>query len=453
MTLISVNPYSGKIIKEYKAYDVLQLDEILGKAEQAYSLWKNTSFQERAGFFLKCKEVLLKNKSAYGNLISSEMGKPIKEALAEIEKCAAACEYFALQAENLLKPEFIKTEATESYLSFEPIGTVLAVMPWNFPFWQVFRFAIPTLMAGNTALLKHAPNVCGCALVIEKIFELAEFPKSVFQTVLIENETTEYLINHRIVKAVSLTGSEKAGVSVASIAGRNIKKCVLELGGSDPFIVLPDADLEHTVQQAVKARLQNNGQSCIAAKRFILHESIAEEFISKLTKKVSQLNIGDPSDSSVDLGTLARSDMTDTLSAQVIKSIEKGAKAIYTHEQKNAGAVFTPVILLQVKPGMPAYEEELFGPVFSVIEYKTEEQAIQIANDTRYGLGASIWTTNLEKGKTLASKIESGTVFINEFVKSDSRLPFGGIKKSGYGRELSGPGIKEFVNVKTVYVK
>lgn len=451
--LQSINPYTQKLIAEYKEHSFAELDRIAQKSESAFLVWKAKTFAERAACFLKLADLLTSGKETYGKLITSEMGKPLNEAIAEVEKCAGSIAFYAEETKHFLQPSTVRTDAIESYVMYEPLGTVLALMPWNFPFWQVFRCAIPAMMAGNTVLLKLAPNTTGCAIAIEEAFAKAGFPSGCFQSLKIQNETTSYLIAQKAVKAISLTGSERAGVIVAAEAGRHLKKAVLELGGSDPFIVLEDADLNNTVELAVKSRLQNTGQSCIAGKRFILVKSAVEEFISSLIMKLTALKTGDPLDPSTNLGPMARKDLKEGLIQQVKKSLEMGAKIIYGNLTESEDNFFTPLILSSVNPGMPAYEEELFGPVYSIIEVDSEEEAIRIANDSRYGLGASLWTKDTEKAKLLAERIESGMVFINDIVRSDSRLPFGGIKISGYGRELAEAGIKEFVNVKTVYLR
>jgi succinate-semialdehyde dehydrogenase/glutarate-semialdehyde dehydrogenase len=451
--LKSINPYTQGLIKQYPENTLEELDEKVKKSEEAFRIWKTKSFAERADLFYKLSEILLSDKAEYAKLITSEMGKPLKEAIAEVEKCAEGVRYYADNAEVFLKPTLIKTDAKESYVVYEPLGPILALMPWNFPFWQVFRCAAPAMMAGNTVLLKLAPNTTGCAIAIKEIFRKAGFPEGAFLALKIQNETSSYIIQKKEIKAVSLTGSERAGVIVASEAGRYLKKAVLELGGSDPFIVLEDADLDYTVELAVKARLQNTGQSCIAAKRFILVKSISKLFISKLIDKLKLLKVGNPMEAETNLGPMARIDLKQGLISQVKKSIEAGAIMAYGVLNETPDNFFSPLILLNVKPGMPAYNEELFGPVFSIIEVESEQEAISVANDSRYGLGASIWTKDIEKAKYMATQIESGMVFVNDFVRSDARLPFGGVKLSGYGRELSEAGMKEFVNVKTVYVK
>ncbi len=450
--LQSINPYTQKLIAEYPEHSQEELDQKVQTSEEAFMQWKEKSFSERASLFYKLAEVLSAGKQEYAALITAEMGKPYREAVAEIEKCADAMRYYADETSLFLYPSGIRTEAKDSYVRYEPLGTILALMPWNFPFWQVLRCAGPAMMAGNTVLMKLAPNTTGCALAIEALFQKAGFPEGCFQTVKIQNEATSYLIAQKAVKAVSLTGSEKAGVIVAAEAGKHLKKTVLELGGSDPFIVLEDADLDRTVEQAVKARLQNTGQSCIAGKRFILLKSVGEKFLLQLTQKLSLLKAGDPMESATDIGPMARKDLKEGLLRQVRESVAAGATLFYGTLDGKDDNFFSPVILTEVKPGMPAYEEELFGPVFSIMIVETEEEAIRVANDTRYGLGASLWTRNTEKARKLAETIESGMVFINEVVRSDKRLPFGGVKLSGYGRELGEAGVREFVNIKTIYL-
>ncbi|WP_028979590.1 NAD-dependent succinate-semialdehyde dehydrogenase [Sporocytophaga myxococcoides] len=448
----SVNPFSGQLLKEYESYSDDKINEVLAFSEKAFKVWKGYSFEKRSSLFNKIAGKLREKKGYLSALMTSEMGKPIKEAEAEVEKCAWVCEYYAENAEFFLKDDLIISDASESYVEFDPLGCILAIMPWNFPFWQVFRFAAPTIMAGNTGILKHASNVPQCALAIQDLFEEAGFPKGVFQSVLISGEDTDRLIAHKTIKAVTLTGSEQAGMKVAASAGANLKKTVLELGGSDPFIVLKDANIEEAAMWAVKARMINNGQSCIAAKRFIVMDSIKNQFVEVMAKAISVLKLGDPLLPEVQVGPLARKDLAESLHAQVQKSIALGASVVVGGIPPK-GAVFTPTILDNVKPGMPAFDEELFGPVAAIISVHHEQEAINMANQSKYGLGASIWTGDFEKGKVLARHIESGSVFINGMVKSDPRLPFGGVKLSGYGRELAAFGIREFVNIKSVWVK
>jgi succinate-semialdehyde dehydrogenase/glutarate-semialdehyde dehydrogenase len=386
--------------------------------------------------------------------MTDEMGKPIQQSISEIEKCKWVCEYYAENAENFLEEEIIETDADKSYVQFDPLGVVLAIMPWNFPFWQVFRFAAPALMAGNVALLKHASNVQMCAREIESIFRDAGFPEGCFTTLLIGSSKVEQVIANSSVKAVTLTGSEIAGSKVAQFSGRYIKKTVMELGGSDPFIVLEDADIDKAVETGVKARLINNGQSCIAAKRFIIVENVFDKFKEQFVAKMKAQKIGDPLDESVDIGPMARRDLMEQLHDQVERSVKNGAKLICGGKPLDRkGNYYPPTVLTDIKPGMPAYEEELFGPVAALFKVEDVYQALEVANSSKYGLGASLWTEDLQKARELTRLIESGSVFINGLVKSDPRLPFGGVKFSGYGRELSHYGIKEFVNIKTVWIK
>ena len=386
--------------------------------------------------------------------MTDEMGKPIQQSISEIEKCKWVCEYYAENAENFLEEEIIETDADKSFIQFDPLGVVLAIMPWNFPFWQVFRFAAPALMAGNVALLKHASNVQMCAREIESIFREAGFPEGCFTTLLIGSSKVEQVIANSSVKAVTLTGSEIAGSKVAQFSGRYIKKTVMELGGSDPFIVLEDADIDKAVETGVKARLINNGQSCIAAKRFIIAENIFDKFKEQFVDKMKAQKIGDPLDESVDVGPMARRDLMEQLHDQVERSVKNGAKLICGGKPLDRqGNYYLPTVLTDIKPGMPAYEEELFGPVAALFKVEDVYQALEVANSSKYGLGASLWTKDLQKARELTRLIESGSVFINGLVKSDPRLPFGGVKFSGYGRELSHYGIKEFVNIKTIWIK
>lgn len=454
MALKSINPSNGILIKEFAEISDVELIEKIEAAQRAFLKWKNVSYSERRRILNNAAANLRENKNKYGETLTLEMGKPINQAIAEVEKCAWVCEHYAENAEKILAEEIIETDASESYVRFDPLGIVLAVMPWNFPFWQVIRFAAPALMAGNAAILKHASNVQLSAIAIEEIFVKSGLPENLFTTLVIGSNRVEQVINHRHVKAVTLTGSEYAGKSVAEQCGKNLKKTVMELGGSDPFIVFADADIDSAVSTAVTARIINNGQSCIAAKRFIVVKDIAEEFSAKFAKKLASVKIGDPMDKSTELGPIAREDLLHELQTQVDKSIKLGA-VILTGGKilERDGFYFPPTLITNVRPGMPAYNEEIFGPVASLIVAEDENDAIRIANDSPFGLGASLWTSNIEKAKLLASQIDSGSVFINGMVKSDPRLPFGGVKLSGYGRELSHYGIKEFVNIKTVWIK
>ena len=451
----SINPFTGQIIREYREYSSSEVEEIITKVDRAFHSWKQTSFELRAVCMKNLQAKLLEKKEELAGIMVSEMGKVKREAIGEIEKCAWVCNFYAENAESFLKNEPIQTEASESYISYQPIGTVLAVMPWNFPFWQVFRFLAPALMAGNTGVLKHASNVSGCALAIEQLVAEAGFPEHVFRTLLIGSKEVKAVIENPLIKAVTLTGSAPAGKSVASVAGSALKKSVLELGGSDPYLILEDANIETAARLCVTSRLLNAGQSCIGAKRFIIVDSVYEQFSSEFVRLMGEAKFGDPLDPETTIGPLARIDLRYELHQQVVKSVEMGATILLGGTIPEAEAPFYPPSVLEnVVPGMPAYHEELFGPVAVLYRVKTEEEAIRIANDTVFGLGAGVFTADIEKGKALAEKgLQAGCVFVNDFVKSDPRLPFGGIKESGYGRELSLVGIREFVNVKTVVVK
>ena len=448
--LKSINPFDQSPLQEYNELTFGEVQEKLSKASAAYKDWKKTSFAHRADLMLKAAALLKQNKEAYARTITLEMGKVISEARAEVEKSAGGCEYFAKHAEEFLRDQEIATDARKSFVSYHPTGSILAIMPWNFPFWQVIRFAAPALMAGNVGLLKHASNVSGCSLLLEEIFLKSGFPEGVFQSLLISNRDVENVIQSDSVQGIALTGSEFAGTQVASIAGKHIKKTVLELGGSDPFIVLADADLKNAAKTATLSRMQNAGQSCISAKRFIVEKKVKDEFMNLFLENINALKQGNPFDESVSTGPLARIDLAEALDKQVQSSVTRGAKLL-TGGRDN-GANYRPALLDQVVPGMPAFDEETFGPLAALVTVSTEQQAIEFANASRYGLGASIWTNDLEKGQRLAREVESGSVFVNSLMKSDARLPFGGIKKSGYGRELSELGIKEFVNIKSILV-
>ncbi len=453
--LKSINPTTGKTIQSYKSHSEKGVEKIINAVDKTWHYWRSTSFKHRSNSMQNLASLLKSKKDELAQLMALEMGKVKKEGIAEIEKCAWVCDYYAQNAELFLENEMIPTEASRSFVSYQPIGTVLAVMPWNFPFWQVFRFLAPTLMAGNTAVLKHASNVPGCAIAIEELVREAGFPENVFRTLLIGSGQVKNVIKHNAIKAVSLTGSTPAGKSVASIAGSELKKCVLELGGSDPYIILKDADLKDAAKKCAAGRLLNAGQSCIAAKRFIIVEDAYPEFLEYFTHEMNAAYFGDPCDEKSTMGPMARTDLRDELHQQVLDSVEKGAEVILGGEiPLRKGAFYPPTILENVRPGMAAYDEELFGPVASVIQVKNEKEAIKVANDTVFGLGAAIFTNNIKMGENIAeTQIDAGCCFINDFVKSDPRLPFGGIKESGYGRELSSQGIKEFMNAKTVVVK
>ncbi|MEJ2542747.1 MAG: NAD-dependent succinate-semialdehyde dehydrogenase [Calditrichaceae bacterium] len=450
----SINPSTGELIKEYHEHTSKEVSFIIEKANHTFLKWRETSFSDRSSLMKNAAKVLRKNINDYARLMSLEMGKIIKESRSEVEKCAWVCDYYAENAEDFLADEIVETDASKSFISFEPLGVVLAIMPWNFPFWQVFRFAAPGLMAGNTGLLKHASNVPGCAQVIENIFKEAGFPEGVFNTLMITSSEVEKVIRNPLVKAVTLTGSEPAGKSVAAIAGQEIKKTVLELGGSDPFIVLDDADLDACLNTAVQARMINTGQSCIAAKRFIVVKSRIKEFEERVTQLMQSLKMGDPLQEATQVGPLARTDLVDDLHAQVEKSIQMGAKLLCGGKRIHGkGDYYEPTVISEIRKGMPVYQEETFGPVLAIIQVNDDLEAIEVANDSEFGLGGSIWTTDSTKAEEMARKIETGAVFVNGLVKSDPRMPFGGIKKSGYGRELSDYGIKEFVNIKSIWIK
>ncbi len=449
----AVNPATNEVLKTYAEHDLAQVKQIINLVQEEFHAWRQVSMVQRSALMKNAAKVLRSKKEEFARLITLEMGKIIREARAEVEKCAWVCDFYAENAEKFLQPEVIETDAAQSYVSFDPLGIVLAVMPWNFPFWQVFRFAAPALMAGNAGLLKHASNVPGCALAIEQIFREAGFPEHLFRTLLIKPALIPQVIEDKHIQAATLTGSEPAGAAVAALAGRQIKKTVLELGGSDPFIVLADANLEKAVKTAVQARMINAGQSCIAAKRFIVVEALLSQFEQQMTEQMRALKIGNPLEETTDVGPLARKDLVDELHQQVKRSVEQGAKLLLGGQpQAGIGNYYQPTVLTNVQKGMAVYEEETFGPVAAIIPVKDEDEALAVANDSQFGLGASLWTENLEKAKTLAKEIQAGSVFINGMVKSDPRLPFGGVKKSGYGRELSHYGIKEFVNIKTIWI-
>ena len=453
MPIQSVNPANNTLIQTFEPHTDTYVTAALERSEKTYRQWKEVSFEERSKLMLKAAEALRERKSAYAQLLTLEMGKVMSEAQAEIEKCAKVCEYYAARAAGFLADEPLESENGRAFISYEPLGAVLAVMPWNFPFWQVFRFAAPTLMAGNTALLKHASNVPQAALAIEEVFMEAGFPNGAFQTLLIGADQVKQVIEDDRVKAVTLTGSESAGSQVAAIAAGKIKKSVLELGGSDPFIVLDDADPDKTARIAAKARMINCGQSCIAAKRFIVMERIAETFLEKLSAYMSAYEPGDPAEPLVKCGPMASEQLAEELLRQVEGSIKMGAVPLIGGKRPDReGAYFEPTILTAVRPGMPAYEEELFGPVASVMVVKDETEAIEVANDSKFGLGGSVWTNDPQRGLSVARKVETGAMFVNAMVASDPALPFGGIKTSGYGRELSHLGIREFVNAKTIVI-
>ncbi len=450
----SINPANNELIKEYTEYTPEQVQSIIDDVDLEWKSWKNTSFEERAKLMRKAADILIEERDECASIITSEMGKVIAESRAEVEKCALVCRHYADNGEKILKDEIIETNYPKSFVSFEPIGTVLVVMPWNFPFWQVFRFIAPGLMAGNAGVLKHASNVMGCAVKIEEVLIKAGFPKNLFRSLLIGSSKVADIIRNPKIKAVTLTGSEPAGSKVAELAGKELKKSVLELGGSDPYVVLEDADLEQCAKTAATARNFNAGQVCIAAKRFIIVESVAEKFQELQKKATEALVIGDPMDDKTQLAPMSRPDLLDELHEQVEKSIAMGATLV-TGGQKldRPGNYYAPTILADVKKGMPAYDDETFGPVAANIIVKDETEALEVANDTPFGLGASVWTKDLERGERLARQIETGMVFVNSMVLSSPAMPFGGVKRSGYGRELSEVGMKEFVNIKSICIQ
>jgi succinate-semialdehyde dehydrogenase / glutarate-semialdehyde dehydrogenase len=453
MAIASINPATGEVVKTFQALSEAEIEKKLQLSVNVFRAEHKTLFAARAKRMLKAAEILERDKDKFAHLMTLEMGKTYKSALAEALKCTTACRYYAENAERFLADEVVETGAKKSFIRYLPIGPILAVMPWNFPFWQVFRFAVPALMAGNVGLLKHASNVPQCALAIESIFLEAGFSEGSFQSLLIGSAQVDALLNDPRIVAATLTGSEQAGIQVGMGAAKRIKKVVLELGGSDPFIVMPSANLDEAVATAVTARVQNNGQSCIAAKRFIVADAIASEFERKFVAKMESLNVGDPFDEKTDLGPLATPDAVKDLDADVQKSVAAGAKLLTGgHPIKRAGNFYAPTVLSNVPKNSPAYGEEFFGPVASIFRVKDQEEAIRIANDVRFGLGASAWTNDDKERERFINELEAGMVFINKMVASDARIPFGGVKASGHGRELGEVGIREFVNAKTVWI-
>ena len=452
---VSINPTTGKEIARYQVHDEKKVESALKLAVKTFEEWRNESFAARAAVLRKIAKELRKEKQNLTKLATLEMGKPIQQSNYEVEKCATTLEFYAREGAKFLADNVVKTDARKSYVSYQPLGAVLAIMPWNFPYWQVFRAFAPTAMAGNVMVLKHASNVSGCALAIEKVIRNAGAPKGLLQTLLLPSSRVEALIDDRRIAAVTLTGSTEAGRKVAAAAGRNLKKQVLELGGSDAYVILEDADLDKAIEIAVRGRLVNSGQSCIAAKRFVVVKAVRKEFEKRYVEAMSKATYGDPMDEGSRIGPMARVDLRDQLHGQVKASIEKGAKLMcggFIPEME--GAFYPPTVLTNVKKGMPAYDEELFGPAAAIIEAKDEADAIRIANDSIYGLGAGIISKNRARAEKLAAEqLQAGSCFVNDFVHSDPYLPFGGVKASGYGRELSSYGIHEFVNIKTVYIK
>jgi succinate-semialdehyde dehydrogenase/glutarate-semialdehyde dehydrogenase len=454
MSIATINPATGETLKTFDALTDSQVDDRIAASMEGFRANRNRSIGERALRTRRAAEVLVSRQDELGRLITLEMGKPIKAAVAEIQKCALVCRHYAEHAEAYLADEEIATDAQRSFVRYEPLGTILAVMPWNFPFWQVFRFAAPALMAGNAGLLKHASNVPQCALAIEEIFREAGFDSGEFQTLLIGADQVPRVLDDERVRAATLTGSEPAGASVASDAARQIKKSVLELGGSDPFVVMPSADIDEAVKTGVKARIVNTGQSCIAAKRFILHEAIADEFERRFVAAMEALRIGDPADETTEIGPLATPQIVDDIEKQVKGSVAAGARLLTGGRRIGTkGNYYAPTVLRDVPPAAPVFAEETFGPVASLFRVRDTDEAIALANATKFGLGASVWTTDTKEVDRFIAEIESGQVFVNAMVASDPRMPFGGVKHSGFGRELGVYGIREFVNTKTVWIK
>ncbi|AHF99180.1 succinate-semialdehyde dehdyrogenase [Halostagnicola larsenii XH-48] len=451
----STNPATGETLETYDGESTAERDEALERAEEVFAEWREVPIEDRQQMLTRAGEQLRENESTYAQLMTNEMGKPIAQSRAEVEKCAWLCDYYAEHAAEHLQDERIASEAdARTLISYEPIGTVLAIMPWNFPFWQAFRFAVPNLAAGNVGVLKHASNVPGCARAIEDVFREAGCPEGAFTSLLIGSDETDEVIADDRIDAVTLTGSSGAGRSVAETAGSELKKTVLELGGSDPFVVLDDADLELAVEKGTQARLINSGQSCIAAKRFIVVEDVYDEFLEAFVERMDEQVVGDPTDEDTDVGPQAREDLLETLDEQVQETVERGAECHIGGEPMDRdGAFYPPTVLSDIPPGSPADQEELFGPVATVFRVPDEAAAVEKANDTQFGLGASVWTEDETRGERVARRFESGMAFVNELVKSDPRLPFGGVKESGYGRELAEQGIREFVNTKTIWVQ
>lgn len=453
MALESRNPATGMVEETFEETSPRAVDEALERAHTAFGLWREVTFPDRAVILRRAAALLSERKAEYGAIMAREMGKVISEGEAESEKCSLVCDYYAAEAGSILSPEPVATDASQSYIRFDPLGPILAVMPWNFPFWQVLRFAAPALMAGNVGILKHASNVPRCAVTIEEIFREAGAPSGVFQALLISSSEAGRVLESPIIKAATLTGSERAGSDIGSRAGRLLKKTVLELGGSDPFIVLEDVNVPEVAAWAAKARTINAGQSCIAAKRFLVVESVADEFVEAFRAELESLAVGDPMDRGTRVGPLAREDLLQDLHGQVEESIRQGAVLVTGGRRLNRpGFFYTPTLLDRVRPGITAFDQETFGPVAAVVRVTGEEEAVSLANASPYGLGASIWSGDASRAERLAPFIEAGSVFVNGIVKSDPRLPFGGVKASGYGRELSAYGIREFVNIKSVWI-
>ena len=452
-TISTTDPSTGTTLESFESFTAFRLEAALERARTAFHDWRSSSSDERATKLRAAAQILRRRKTELADIATREMGKPIVEAEAEIDKCAKACDFYAEHAPGFLADETVRSNATESYVAYRPLGPVLAVMPWNYPFWQVFRFAAPALMAGNVGVLKHASNVTRTSLEIERVLREAGFPEGTFASVIVPGKDVEKMIDDPRIAAVTLTGSEQTGISVAGAAGRNLKKTVLELGGSDAFIVLADADLDAAAKMAVKSRFQNSGQSCIAAKRFIVEDAVYEAFSERFTAETKKLVIGDPRERTTTMGPMARHDLRDTLAGLIEETVRRGGRlALGGHEAKRDGFYFEPTVVLDVTPGMPMFDEETFGPAAAIIRAKNADDAVKLANDSRYGLGGNLWTRDLDRAKTIAARLESGGVFINGMTASDPRLPFGGVKHSGYGRELSWFGIREFTNIQTVWI-
>ncbi len=453
MSIQSVNPATEEVIETFELFSEAQVQQALDEARQAFLQWRTTSFAERSTLLHRVATYLREHKTHLAQIATLEMGKPIVEAEAEVEKCAFNCDFYADNAAKFLADEPVTANATESYVAFQPLGVVLALMPWNFPYWQVFRFAAPALMAGNTAVLKHASNVSRTALEIERIFQECGLPHGAFRTVLVPGAETRPLIEDARIAAITLTGSEEAGIAVASASGHVLKKNVLELGGSDAFIVLEDADIDAAAQTAVRARFQNTGQSCIAAKRFIVVESVLETFVQKFVEATAKLSLGNPLDRTTQVGPMARGDLRESLKQQLADSVKMGATVVLGGKSvAGKGYFFEPTIVTHVTTEMSLFREETFGPIAAVISARDAEHAVELANDSIFGLGGNLWTRDIARGRAMARRLESGGVFINGMTASDPRLPFGGVKRSGYGRELSSFGIREFVNIQTVWI-
>jgi succinate-semialdehyde dehydrogenase / glutarate-semialdehyde dehydrogenase len=453
MAIASINPATGELTKRFDAHIDTEIESALDRAVSAFEKHRRSSFAERAAKLQHAAELLEKDREHFGRIITSEMGKLLRGSIDEIDKCARGCRFYAEHGEKFLSEQIVSSDPGRSYVRYEPLGAILAIMPWNFPFWQVFRFAAPALMAGNVGLLKHASNVPQCALAIEEIFRDAGFGPGVFQTLLIENEAVEKIIRDPRVKAVTLTGSERAGSAVASTAGREIKKSVLELGGSDPFIVMPSAKLDDAISIGVKSRMVNSGQSCIAAKRFIIADAIYDQYVAQFVEKMKKLKLGDPAEETTEVAPLSSENILRGVDEQVQKSIAAGAKILSGGKPADGpGYFYEPTVLAEIPKNAPAYREEVFGPVALFFRARDREEAVTIANDSTFGLGASVWTNEPAEQEFFSHELESGMVFVNAMVASDPRVPFGGVKRSGYGRELGAEGIREFVNIKTVVV-